>query len=173
MSEQTTDPGRDAAWGDVMMPEAALPGGSTPGTPPPADQDANRPAPVDVWAAARADTDAYAFGATTSTPSWGAVYARPPLGPGNEAMEGGASAAPRGYTGGAMGKFIAGLSPSFAEAARGDPAPGGDALYTAGEAATTFGPGSGIAHPTAPHSPERAPSQRPNTLDEPTDSGTE
>lgn len=45
----------------------------------------------------------------------------PLLGPGNEAMESGLSPAPRGYTGGAMGRTAAGLSPSFPAAARGDP----------------------------------------------------
>jgi hypothetical protein len=80
----------------------------------------------------------YASGAVIVSPNAGIHYNRAPLGPGNEAMAGGASPAPRGLTGGAMGKFIAGLSASFAEAAMGVPAPGGPALYTPAEAATTF-----------------------------------
>lgn len=43
----------------------------------------------------------------------------PLLGPGNEAMADGSSPAPRGYTGGAMGRVVSGLSPSFPEAASG------------------------------------------------------
>lgn len=163
MAEQSTDLGRTVAWGDMMMPEGAdqrregqaqRPQDSP--TPPDAPlQQKVSPAPPEP--SLREDTNAYAFGATTSQPAIGAGYARLPLGPGNEAMEGGASPAPRGYTGGAMGKFIAGLSPSFEEAARGDRAPGGDQIYTAGEAATTFVPGSGIARPAVDHSPEDVP----------------
>jgi hypothetical protein len=74
------------------------------------------------------------------SPRMGIRYPRAPLGPGNEAMAGGASPAPRGLTGGAMGKYIAGLSPSFADAAMGLPEPGGRELYSRAEAATTFGP---------------------------------
>jgi hypothetical protein len=81
----------------------------------------------------------YASGAVIVAPNAGIHYARARLGPGNEAMAGGASPAPRGLTGGAMGKFIAGLSPSFAAAAMGEPAPGGPALYTPAEASATFG----------------------------------
>lgn len=188
MSGQTTDPGRDNAWSDMMMPEEAarrqseMAAQARTQADPPARQRADRALPpraadppADPPAAPdpslREDPNAYAFGAPTS-PALGAGYTRLPLGPGNEAMEGGASPAPRGYTGGAMGKFVAGLSPSFAAAARGEPPPGGDQLYTASEAATTFGPGSGIAPPTAQPSPERTPTQRPNSLDVPTDSGT-
>jgi hypothetical protein len=45
----------------------------------------------------------------------------PLLGPGNEAMQDGSSPAPRGFTGGAMGRTVSGLSPSFPEAASGAP----------------------------------------------------
>jgi hypothetical protein len=191
MSEQTTDPGRESAWGDMMMPEEAarrqsdLDAQARTQVDPPArqrgDRATDRATPTgdpDPPAAPDPSPDptlgagagAYAYGVAGWLPAAGLIYARPPLGPGNEAMEGGASPAPRGYTGGAMGKFVAGLSPSFAEAARGAPPPGGDQFYTASEAATTIRPGAGIAHPTAQPSPERTPTQRPNSLDVPTDS---
>lgn len=180
MSEQTTDPGRERAWGDMMMPEEAARRQSQPDAPSRAQVDP--PATPDPGLGE--GTGAYTYGAASWQPAAGLVYARPPLGPGSEAMEGGASQAPRGYTGGAMGKFVAGLSPSFVAAARGTPPPGGDQFYTASEAATTFRRGSGIAHPTAQPSPDRTPAQsltqapdrppaqRPNSLDVPTDSGT-
>ncbi len=94
---------------------------------------------VPLGEAAREDNAAlYASGAVIVSPNAGIHYPRARLGPGNETMAGGASPAPRGLTGGAMGKFIAGLSPSFTEAAMGEAAPGGRELYTAAEAATTF-----------------------------------
>jgi hypothetical protein len=90
----------------------------------------------------------YASGAVIVAPNAGIRYSRARLGPGNEAMAGGASPAPRGLTGGAMGKYAAGLSPSFAAAAMGEPAPGGLTFYTPAEAATTF--------PTRPAAPPDA-----------------
>jgi hypothetical protein len=82
----------------------------------------------------------YASGAVIVPPRMGIRYPRARLGPGNEAMAGGTSPAPRGLTGGAMGKFIAGLSPSFVEAAKGEPPPGGQELYSPAEVAATFPP---------------------------------
>jgi hypothetical protein len=96
----------------------------------------------------REDDNAYAFGATTQNPQLGPGRTHLPLGPGNEAMEGGASPAPRGYTGGAMGRVVAGLSPNFGSAAEDIPPPGGKAIYTEAEAATTFGPKADEAPPT-------------------------
>jgi hypothetical protein len=102
----------------------------------------------------------YASGAVIVPPRAGIQYPRARLGPGNEAMAGGASPAPRGLTGGAMGKFIAGLSPSFAEAAMGEPAPGGRALYTPAEAAATF-----RARPGGP--PDATPRRTEATAEQP------
>jgi hypothetical protein len=60
---------------------------------------------------------------TTPLPQTDAVEGNwaPLLGPGSEAMADGSSPAPRGFTGGAMGRTVSGLSPSFAEAASGAP----------------------------------------------------
>ncbi|HEY7985204.1 MAG TPA: hypothetical protein VID73_13590 [Ktedonobacterales bacterium] len=101
----------------------------------------------------------YASGAVIVAPKAGIHYARARLGPGNEAMAGGASPAPRGLTGGAMGKFIAGLSPSFAEAAMGVPAPGGLALYTPAEGAVTFRAPPGRLPDATPYRTEGAAEQ--------------
>ena len=62
----------------------------------------------------------------SSTPPVVAVVATqgnwtPLEGPGNETMREGLSSAPRGYTGGAMGRTVAGLSRSFQDAASGAP----------------------------------------------------
>src|SRR5258708_4041676 len=53
--------------------------------------------------------------------------------------DGGLSPAARGFRGGEMGKYVAGLSPSFPEAGMGLPPPGGNRLYTLAELVATFG----------------------------------
>lgn len=92
---------------------------------------------------------------------WGDVstsgYATLPLGPGNEAMAGGASPAPRSYIGGAMGKVNARLSPSFADAAIGDPPPWEAPLHSATEAARLSATATGAQSPSVSHSPEDTP----------------
>ncbi|HEX9413007.1 MAG TPA: hypothetical protein VF916_05845 [Ktedonobacterales bacterium] len=108
-------------------------------------EDAARSAPIDrIPVAGRgsslSDNAArYRAGSVIVPPQSGIGYPRAALGPGNEAMEGGLSPAPRGFTGGAMGKYVAGLSPSFPEAAMGLPPPGGNRLYTLAELVATFG----------------------------------
>jgi hypothetical protein len=84
-------------------------------------------------------------------------YATLPLGPGNEAMAGGASPAPRSYIGGAMGKVNARLSPTFADAALGDPPPWEAPLRSAAEAARLSATATGAQSPSADRSPEDTP----------------
>lgn len=161
MSDHINDPARPEAWGDVQMPREAqqrqerqqAAQKAAPGTREETFRDTDLPTDAQQDPSLREDTNAYAFGATTMQPSIGAGYAHQPLGPGNEAMEGGASPAPRGYTGGAMGKFLAGLSPSFSEAAGGGAAPGGLGLYTPAEEATTFINQAGIDQPQEAQGP--------------------
>jgi hypothetical protein len=90
--------------------------------------------------------------------AWGDVspvdYTGLPLGPGNEAMEGGASPAPRSYIGGAMGKVNARLSPAFADAAVGDPPPWEAPLRSAAEAARLSATAASVQPPSAGRSPE-------------------
>lgn len=151
MSEHVTDPARPEARGDVLTPSADQQRQDAPGAFPEAraenasDTDQPAGAPMD-WSP-RQDTNTYGIGAQTPDPSIWPGYVHRPLGPGNEAMEGGASPAPRGFTGGAMGKFLAGLSPSFSAAAMGDSPPGGLGLYTPAEAAATFTGGARVAIP--------------------------
>jgi hypothetical protein len=164
MNEQqhVDNPTRPEAWGDVQMPQAADerqwklertgPPESVAGDPPPARAQSNGPRQESPPSPdLREDTGAYGFGVTTSSPAIGPGYTHQPPGPGNEALVGGESPAPRSYTGGAMGKYIAGLSPSFPQAAEGDPPPGGPAIYTPAEAQTTFTSTAGIAPPLAAH----------------------
>jgi hypothetical protein len=167
MRDHSIDPARPEAWGDVIMPAAAdLRRSSEDRQPAQAPGDEGRPASaVDpdplLDPTLRQDTNEYAFGATTLQPAVAPGLASLPLGPGNEAMEDGASPAPRSYTGGAMGKYIAGLSPSFSAAAAGEPPPGGPEIYTPAEAAATF---TGAAAHRAGLSPERTPQE---TIDAP------
>ncbi len=143
MHDNTSDPARPEAWTDVIVPRAAQEHADPPGGPPDFSL--------------RQDTNEYAFGATTQQPLIGPGYGTLPLGPGNEAMAAGESPVPRGYTGGAMGRVNAGLSPTFAEAALGDPPPWEAPLRSANEVAkrSTL---SAVARPLrASHSPEGAP----------------
>jgi hypothetical protein len=161
MSEHVNDPARQEAWGDVQMPSEAqqrqerqqgVPG-AVPGAREESLRDSDRSTDAQRDPTLREDTNAYGLGATTLQPSLGPGYAHQPLGPGNEAMEGGASPAPRGYTGGAMGKYVAGLSPSFSEAAGGGAAPGGLRLYTPAEEAATFTNQADMPTPQEPEGP--------------------
>lgn len=147
MQEQPIERNSLEAWGDVAMPAAAQ----------------QRQAQVEGIAAQRADGgQGPAATRALSDPAGGPPsqgdyeragsrgapkldYAPLTAGPGGEAMRDGSSPAPRGFTGGAMGKFVAGLSPSFAAAASGNPPPGGPSLYSRAEDAATFG----IAPPAA------------------------
>lgn len=146
MTEQTSDPGTPEAWGDVQMPEGAqrrqTRRESMPTERPPDSRMTASASPASPGTEGdptlREDTNEYALGATTLQPGFGQEHLRLPLGPGNEAMEGGSSPAPRGYTGGAMSKFNAGLSPSFESEAEGVPSPGGAKIYSPAEEAATF-----------------------------------
>jgi hypothetical protein len=171
MEERHSDPGRPEALGDRLVPpqveQGTEPHGAAPDGQPQREQapvreprrnDRSRDGALSDgvaldFSAGRA-AQASGFGATASAPSPWVGYASLPLGPGNEAMEGGLSPAPRGYTGGAMGKFVAGLSPSFTDAAMGIPAPAGTNLYTPAEAVTTFSSASDSDVPRATHAPE-------------------
>lgn len=147
MNDHLSDPSRVEAWGDVAMPAeaqqrqdqldditaAAVDGGQPL---PPASALAGDPP---RGAASRSQAERGRKQTDDPTPAH-LDYSQPAPGPGGEAMLDGTSPAPRGYSGGAMGKFVAGLSPTFAEAARGNPPPGGPWLYTKAELLATFGP---------------------------------
>jgi hypothetical protein len=178
MQQQSSDPAQPRAWGDTYLPDTAqlrddqfaalspqrppTDDSPSPGRPPqgdgtsarPTHRDADLDPHVEVEPSLRQDTNEYAFGATTQQPAVGPGYATLPLGPGNEAMIGGASPAPRGFTGGAMGKVNAKLSPNFAEAALGDPPPWEAPLLSPGEAARLSVSPSGAQPPVADRSPE-------------------
>jgi hypothetical protein len=160
MQDHTSDPARPDAWGDVNLPGAASGPESRSAT---HDQDLDAQTEPDP--SLRQDTNAYAFGATTQQPLTGAGYGTLPLGPGNEAMAAGESPVPRGYTGGAMGKVNAGLSPSFPEAALGDPPPWEAPLRSASEAAKRSTSTAGAQPPRAGHAPEGAPAPASNATD--------
>ncbi len=182
MRDYTGDPAQPAAWADAHLPDEAedradklgeRPGQDAAGGPPgaaqgaqfstPADQD--REPHTDRDSSSRQDTNAYAFGATTRQPTIGPGYSTLPLGPGNEAMEGGESPVPRGYTGGAMGKVNAGLSPGFANAAIGDPLPWEAPLHSAREAAKRSTLTAGAQPPSAGNSPQAAPAPAADAMD--------
>jgi hypothetical protein len=133
----------DDSDGSAAQQDAEQLGAQSGSTPDRAEERTPEPDPT-----LREDDNAYGFGATTLDPQYGPGRTHLPLGPGNEAMEGGASPAPRSYTGGAMGRVVAGLSPDFKSAAEGTPPPGGPEIYTEAEAATTFGPAADETPPT-------------------------
>jgi hypothetical protein len=136
MDDKTDTSQHDQVWGDTVMPAAAAErqeqirrierheaehaGGEHP------PQEAEGPTPnpllaVDGHSVAPDDGPLPPY--TTPLPQTDATLGNwsPLLGPGNEAMADGSSPAPRGYTGGAMGRVVSGLSPSFPEAATGAP----------------------------------------------------
>lgn len=163
MHDHTTDPSNPEAWGDIAMPAEAqqrqaqlddiASQGAVAGQLPaatPSSRAATDGSPSRAYNGATASG-----GHDRSAPQLD--YSPPSAGPGGEAMRDGTSPAPRGFTGGAMGKFVAGLSPSFAAAASGTPPPGGPSLYTGAEASTTFG----SAHSAAPATPTEPTGEQP------------
>jgi hypothetical protein len=156
MHEHPTERNSLEAWGDVAMPAAAQQrqeqlddiaaqsadgGQGTAGKPAPGGSAGGSPSPAN---------DERTGGRGAERRAAKLDYTPIIAGPGGEAMRDGSSPAPRGFTGGAMGKFVAGLSPSFAAAASGNPPPGGAPLYTRAEDAATFGAAPPAAPGTAP-----------------------
>lgn len=140
MDQQNENTQPTPAWGDAVMPVAGAErqeqmrrleqasaehaGGAhpTPQGVPQGGGPANNPL-LDVAGRPASPVESSAPPYTTPLPQTDTIEGNwaPLLGPSSEAMADGSSPAPRGYTGGAMGRYLAGLSPSFSAAASGAP----------------------------------------------------